>query len=87
MSAVSLIRLRIENLGPIAEDSVDIGAFTYFVGRNNAGKSHYLKAIELLLATRSPSKEDIVREGLNKSCRRTPRKLQSLENGHTEARW
>ena len=27
------------------------------------------------------------KEGLNKSCRRTPRKLQSLENGHTEARW
>jgi len=66
MSAVSLIRLRIENLGPIAEDSVDIGAFTYFVGRNNAGKSHYLKAIELLLATRSPSKEDIVRSQKDK---------------------
>jgi hypothetical protein len=26
------------------------------------------------------------REGLNKSCRRAPRKLQSLENGHTGGR-
>ncbi len=33
--------------------------FTYFVGRNNSGKSHYLKATELLLATRNPTSDEI----------------------------
>jgi len=39
--------------------------------------------VDALVAASPPA----VKEGLNKSCRRTPRKLQSLENGHTEARW
>ncbi len=51
MSRVLLTKLKIKNLGPIREDEVLLGQFTYFVGRNNAGKSHYLKAIELLLST------------------------------------
>jgi hypothetical protein len=48
---VLLTKLRIKNLGPIIEDEVKFKNFTFFVGRNNAGKSHYLKAIELLLST------------------------------------
>lgn len=51
MSRVLLTKLKIKNLGPIKEDQVLFGQFTYFVGRNNAGKSHYLKAVELLLST------------------------------------
>ena len=56
---VLLKRLTIHNLGPIKDDDIEIDPFTYFVGRNNAGKTHYLKAVELLLATRSPSAEEI----------------------------
>lgn len=48
---VLLTKLRIKNLGPIIEDEVFFENFTFFVGRNNAGKSHYLKAVELLLST------------------------------------
>ena len=48
---VFLTKLKIKNLGPIKEDEVFFERFTFFVGRNNAGKSHYLKAIELLLST------------------------------------
>jgi hypothetical protein len=48
---VLLTKLRIKNLGPIIEDEVYFENLTFFVGRNNAGKSHYLKAIELLLST------------------------------------
>jgi predicted ATP-dependent endonuclease of OLD family len=59
MPRVLLKSLRISNLGPIKGDQVSLNDFTYFVGRNNSGKSHYLKAIELLLATRSPSSEEI----------------------------
>lgn len=51
MSRVLLTRLKIKNLGPIKEDEVCFNDFTFFVGRNNAGKSHYLKAVELLLST------------------------------------
>ncbi len=51
MSRVLLRKLTIKNLGPIKEDEVFFNEFTFFVGRNNAGKSHYLKAIELLLST------------------------------------
>lgn len=49
-----LKKLKIKNLGPIAEDEIDLAAFTFLVGRNNAGKSHYLKAIELLLTSTNP---------------------------------
>lgn len=55
MSGVHLNKLVIKNFGPIKEDIVFFEPFTYFVGRNNAGKSHYIKAIEVLLATRNPS--------------------------------
>lgn len=47
-------------MGPIQEDKVVFEPFTYFVGRNNAGKSHYLKAVELLLASKMPTKEEMV---------------------------
>jgi predicted ATP-dependent endonuclease of OLD family len=56
---VLLKKLQIKNLGPITDDVVYFNAFTYFVGRNNAGKSHYLKAIELLLASKNPPAEEI----------------------------
>lgn len=48
---VLLTKLKIQNLGPIKEDEIFLNNFTFLVGRNNAGKSHYLKAIELLLST------------------------------------
>lgn len=51
MSRVLLTKLKIKNLGPIIEDEISFNNFTFFVGRNNAGKSHYLKAVELLLST------------------------------------
>lgn len=60
MTRVLLEKIIIKNLGPIKEDTVDLNLMTYFVGRNNAGKSHYLKAIEVLLATKAPAKADIV---------------------------
>ena len=60
MSRVLLTKLIIKNLGPIKEDEVILDPLTYFVGRNNAGKSHYLKAIEILLATKTPSKSDMI---------------------------
>ncbi len=60
MNRVLLTKLKIKNLGPIKEDEVYFNDFTFFVGRNNAGKSHYLKAIETLLATRMPSKEEMI---------------------------
>ena len=55
---VLLTKLKIINLGPIIKDEVYFNEFTFFVGRNNAGKSHYLKAIELLLS-RPIKKENI----------------------------
>jgi predicted ATP-dependent endonuclease of OLD family len=60
MNRILLTRLKIKNFGPIKEDEVYFNDFTFFVGRNNAGKSHYLKAIETLLATKMPSKEEMV---------------------------
>jgi len=48
---VLLTKLKIKNLGPIQEDEVSFSNFTFFVGRNNAGKSHYLKGVELLLSS------------------------------------
>ena len=59
MSQVVLKALSLRNFGPIVEDSLELERFTYLVGRNNAGKSHYLKAIELLLAPKNPSSEEI----------------------------
>lgn len=43
--------IKIQNFGPIKDDTVLLSDLTYFVGRNNVGKSHYLKAVELLLST------------------------------------
>lgn len=48
---VLLTKLKIKNLGPIQVDEVSFSNFTFFVGRNNAGKSHYLKGVELLLSS------------------------------------
>jgi len=63
---VLLTKLKIKNLGPIKEDEVFFDRFTFFVGRNNSGKSHYLKAIELLLST-GIKKEHILKWQHNKS--------------------
>src|SRR3989338_1875900 len=60
MARVLLKKLSIKNLGPIKEDEIELEPFTYFVGRNNAGKSHYLKAVELLL-TSGTKKEEIAK--------------------------
>jgi predicted ATP-dependent endonuclease of OLD family len=46
---------------------VELGEFTYFVGRNNAGKSHYLKAIETLLSAKAPPEEEIFKLQNNKA--------------------
>ena len=59
MNYVRLTKLKISNLGPIGDDAVDLELSTYFVGRNNAGKSHYLKAVELLLASKDPAFTEI----------------------------
>ncbi len=59
MALVTLRRLTIKNLGPIVDDTIELADFTFFIGRNNAGKSHYLRAIELLLAPKNPSSGDI----------------------------
>src|SRR3989344_2836712 len=59
MSRVLLTKLIIKNFGPIQEDEVVFQPFTYFVGRNNAGKSHYIKAVEVLLAAKMPTKEEM----------------------------
>jgi predicted ATP-dependent endonuclease of OLD family len=61
MPRVLLTRLQISNFGPIKKDDVIFEPFTYFVGRNNAGKSHYLRATEVLLATKAPPKADIAK--------------------------
>lgn len=59
MSRVLLTKLVIKNFGPIQEDEVVFQQFTYFVGRNNAGKSHYIKAVEVFLAAKMPTKEEM----------------------------
>lgn len=56
---VLLTKLKIKNLGPIQEDEVSFSDFTFFVGRNNAGKSHYIKAIETLLASKMSTKDEM----------------------------
>lgn len=67
MKRVILRKIIINNLGPIIDDEVTFDDFTYFVGRNNAGKSHYLKAVALLLASKSPDKETIAKLQHDKS--------------------
>ena len=59
MARVTLQQMDIENFGPIKRDHIDFDTFTYFVGRNNAGKSHYLKAIEVLLASSMPKAQEV----------------------------
>jgi hypothetical protein len=59
MSRVLLKKLHVTNLGPIKEDVVQFSPFTYFVGRNNSGKTHYLRGIELLLATKNPAADEL----------------------------
>ena len=51
MSRVFLKSLRVRNFGPIKDDTILFNDLTFLVGRNNAGKSHYLKAVELLLTS------------------------------------
>ena len=51
MSRVFLKSLKIQNFGPIKDDIILFEDLTFLVGRNNAGKSHYLKAVELLLTS------------------------------------
>lgn len=67
MNRVILRKLKIVNFGPIKDDEVIFEPFTYFVGRNNAGKSHYLKAIEILLATKNPPATEIIKLQNDKS--------------------
>lgn len=64
---MGLVKLQIKNLGPIVDDEIDFSDFTFFIGRNNAGKSHYIKAIELLLATK------IQRYQKSLNCNKIPR--------------
>jgi len=61
MPRVLLTKLLIKNLGPIDDDEIQIEPFTFFVGRNNTGKSHYVRAIELLLAPKLPEKDEVVK--------------------------
>jgi len=76
MARVLLKKLRISNLGPIKEDEIDLEPFTYLVGRNNTGKSHYLKAVELLL-TSGTEKEEIAKLQRDKN-------LPIIVEGHFE---
>ena len=57
MSRVFLKSLRIQNFGPIKDDTISFNDLTFLVGRNNAGKSHYLKAVELLLTSGSKKEQ------------------------------
>jgi AAA15 family ATPase/GTPase len=61
MATVLLKELSIGNLGPIVSDKVLPSEFTFFIGRNNAGKSHYIRAVELLLAAKAPSAAEIAK--------------------------
>lgn len=67
MSKVFLKKLYIKNCGPIVEDEIVFEPFTYFVGRNNAGKSHYLRAIEILLSSRNPDVNAMIKIQHDKS--------------------
>ncbi|MHB8561875.1 MAG: ATP-dependent nuclease [Thermoplasmataceae archaeon] len=67
MDKVTLNELIIRNLGPIKDDKISLDDFTFLIGRNNAGKSHYLKAIELLLS--SGTKKDQIAKMQNEKSR------------------
>jgi predicted ATP-dependent endonuclease of OLD family len=58
MPRVFLKSIKIQNFGPIKGDTISFNDLTFLVGRNNAGKSHYLKAVELLL-TAGTKKEQV----------------------------
>ena len=61
MSRVFLKSIRVQNFGPIKDDTISFNSLTFLVGRNNAGKSHYLKAVELLLTSHSvPNKYELL---------------------------
>ncbi len=47
---MSLERIIIRNFRSVKEDDVSLSAYTFFIGRNNVGKSNYLKAIDILLS-------------------------------------
>ena len=47
---MKLTKILIDNFRSIVYDQVDFCAFTFFVGKNNYGKSNYLKAIDCLLS-------------------------------------
>ena len=59
--------LRVQNFGPIKDDTILFNDLTFLVGRNNAGKSHYLKAVELLL-TSGIKKEQVLKWQNDKSA-------------------
>jgi len=66
-----------ELIGSRLPYGTDLGSFGPFSAFADIGNWYLLARLT----------HGLPKEGLNKSCRRTPRKLQSLENGHTEARW
>ncbi len=66
MARVFLKSLRVKNFGPIKDDTILFDDLTFLVGRNNAGKSHYLKAVELLL-TSGIKKEQVLKWQNDKS--------------------
>ena len=66
MSHVFLKSLRIQNFGPINDDTISFNDLTFLVGRNNACKYHYLEAVELLL-TSGTKKEQILKWQNDKS--------------------
>lgn len=45
-----LIKVHIKNFRSILYDDVELQNFTFFVGKNNYGKSNYLKAVDYLLS-------------------------------------
>ena len=66
MSRVFLKSLRVQNFGPIKDDTILFDHLTFLVGRNNSGKSHYLKAVELLLSS-GTRKEQVTKWQNNKN--------------------
>ena len=47
---MKLERIVIKNFRSIASDDTDLESYTFFIGRNNIGKSNYLKAVDILLS-------------------------------------
>ena len=77
MSRVFLKSIRVQNFGPIKDDTISFNSLTFLVGRNNAGKSHYLKAVELLL-TSGTRKEQVSKWQNDKSI---PIKIEGCFTG------